>query len=368
MDKEAKEPEKVEIKSPPKSKRDIKLSRIKRKLLKRIWLVRITILAGVFATLWGLLLLIGNILGGFGVGTYFALAKNFVFTPQENVESIGGRTNVLILGKGGEENDAPDLTDTIIFTSISHDGGITMISLPRDIWIPALRAKLNSTYYWGNQQEDGGGLVLAKSTVEEIVGEPVHYGIVIDFSAFRHAVDVIGGIEVQVEDAFTDERYPILGKENDECGGDPEYACRYETVRFEKGAQVMDGETALKFVRSRNAEGDEGTDIARAKRQQKVISAIQSKIFSPSVIFSPSKVKELFEIAKENIETDISPAAGAIIARRAIQSKGDVNSYVLDGEFLENPPTSPRYDNLYVFVSIAEDWSEVHEWIEEVLP
>lgn len=368
MQEEGKEPAKVETKTLPKTKREIQVSRLKRKLLKHVWLVRIAILAGIIVVLWGMLLIIGNILGGFGVGTYFTLAKNFIFTPQANIQSIRGRTNILILGKGGGEHEAPDLADTIIFTSISHNGGATMVSLPRDIWVPELRAKLNSTYYWGNQRQEGGGLVLAKSAVEEIVGEPVHYGMVIDFSAFKHAVDVVGGIEVEVENSFTDEMYPIPGKENDECKGDPEFRCRYETIRFEEGLQTMDGESALKFVRSRNAEGDEGTDIARAKRQQKVISAIQGKLFSPSVIFSPSKLRELFAIAKESIETDMESPAGAIIARRAVQSRGDISSYVLDGEFLENPPTSPRYDSLYIFIPIVGSWDEVHEWIEEVLP
>lgn len=368
MQKEGKEPSKVTVESPPKTKREIKLSRIKRKILKHVWLVRIAILAGAVLVIWGILALIGNILGGFGIGTYFSLAKNFLFTPQENIESISGRTNILILGKGGGGHEAPDLTDTVMFLSISHEGGVSVVSLPRDIWIPELRAKLNSTYYWGNQRQGGGGIVLSKSTVEEIVGEPVHYGLVLDFSAFKEVVDVIGGIEVEVENFFIDERYPIEGKENDECSGDPEFLCRYETVTFEKGLQMMDGETALKFVRSRNAKGDEGTDIARAKRQQKVISAIQDKLFSLGILFSPSKVKELLAIARETVEIDVSPQAGAILARRLLQSKEDINSYVLDGQFLENPPTSSRYDNLYVFVPIAGDWSEVHGWIEEILP
>jgi anionic cell wall polymer biosynthesis LytR-Cps2A-Psr (LCP) family protein len=130
----------------------------------------------------------------------------------------------------------------------------------------------------------------------------------------------------------------------------------------------MDGEMALKFVRSRKGTNGEGTDFARSKRQQKVITAIQKKVLSPSVMLSPSKVKKLINIAKETIETDIDTSTGAILARRLVQSKDNINSYVLDGEFLENPPTSFRYDNLYVFVPIAGDWSGVHGWIEEILP
>ena len=63
--------------------------------------------------------------------------------------------------------------------------------------------------------------------------------------------------------AFTDSQYPIAGKENDACGGDATFACRYKTVQFQAGSQHMDGKTALMYVRSRHAEGDEGTDFAR---------------------------------------------------------------------------------------------------------
>jgi len=82
-----------------------------------------------------------------------------------------------------------------------------------------------------------------------------------------------------------DERYPIPGKEADECGGDPEYLCRYEMIHFDSGLQMMNGVTALKFVRTRNSENlEEGTDLARSIRQQKVLLAIRDKIMSTEII------------------------------------------------------------------------------------
>lgn len=369
MQEDNKEPRKEKVKVTPKTKSEIKLSRLKRRLLKHVWLVRGGLVGLVLVALYALFLFVGSLLGNLGIATYFSMAKNFVFTPDANIEAISGRTNILILGKGGEEHEAPDLTDTIIFASVSHEkGGISLISLPRDIWISELRAKLNSAYYWGNQKEEGGGIVLAKSTVEEIVGEPIHYGLIVDFSSFKEVIDDLGGVEVEVENSFTDERYPIPGKEDAECDGDPEFACRYETVSFKEGTRMMDGETALKFARSRNAEGDEGTDIARARRQQKIIAAVQKKVLSPSTIFSPRKVRKLFGLAGESIETDITPQAGAILARRLLQARGSIDSHVLDGGYLENPPVSSRYDNLYVFIPTAGDWSKVHEWVESLLP
>lgn len=349
-------------------KKKVARSKLKRRILKHVWVVRLVILAGLASVIYLLIIIVGQWVRESSFGFYAGLARDFVLTPSGKFRSIEGRTNILILGKGGVGHDAPDLTDTIIFASFSHqEPQIILISLPRDIWIPTLRAKLNSVYYWGNQRQPNGGIVLSKATVEEIVGQPVHYAAVIDFSGFRKVIDVIGGVEVDVERGFVDERYPIPGREDDLCEGDPEFKCRYETIRFEKGKQIMDGETALKFVRSRNAQGDEGTDIAREIRQQKVITALKDKILSREVLLMPKKLFSLKDAILDSTETDIDSSAAAIIARRALNARNNVASYVIPEEFLENPPISPRYDNLYVFIPASGDWSRLQEWVECVL-
>jgi len=347
-------------------KKYVYFSRLKRKLMKHVWFVRL----GLIGIGLVILLLISNGLGkvsnSLGISDSFSFAKNFVFAPRPSINSIDGRTNILILGKGGEGHETPDLTDTIIFASISHDKeGLVMVSLPRDIWVPEIRAKINSAYFWGNESKEGGGLILAKSIVEEIVGQPIHYGVVIDFSGFKDIVDVLGGIEVQVENSFVDEKFPILGKEDDRCGGDRELKCRYETIEFVAGVQEMDGETALKFVRSRNSTGDEGTDLARAARQQKVFSAIKNEILSLGS-FSPKKIIGLTKTAREVVETDIENNASAVLARRFMEAGAGFQTQVLPEELLFNPPISPRYDNLYVFLPESGTWVDVQEWIENL--
>ena len=284
-----------------------------------------------------LLLMVGA--GTFLFSVYGNLVKSFIYPPQENV-------NILVLGKGGVGHEAPDLTDTVIFISIS-DKKISLISLPRDIWVPEIRAKLNSAYYWGK-------LPLTKTTVQKMVGVPIQYGLVIDFSGFRKIVDALGGVEIDVQNAFTDEKYPIAGKENDSC-----MPCRYETVKFKKGKQIMDGETALKFVRSRNAEGDEGTDAARAARQQLVIDAIKNKVVS-----NPWKILALKNAVMQSLETDIDSNVLAGILGLVKRAKGNLVTVSIPEEFLINPPVSRRYDNQYVFIPKAGDWSEVQKWIQ----
>ncbi len=299
---------------------------------------------------------------------YFTLASDFISTPIEKIKSDNERVNILLLGKADKDHAGSDLTDTIIFASVSlAKPNITLISIPRDVWVPEIRAKVNSAYYWGNQREEGGGLKLVKSTMEQIFGVPVHYGLVVDFSGFKSVVDVLGGVDVDVQNSFVDDKYPIAGKENDLCNGDKTYKCRYEVVKFEKGKQLMDGENALKFVRSRNATGDEGTDIAREARQQLVIGAIKEKILSPETLRSPRKLFGLTTVALDSIETDMNGSAAVIVARKVINDSSGIKFSLIPNNFLEHPAVSPKYDNQYVFIPKGGSWSSFHSWVQNLL-
>lgn len=358
------------------SKSRIALSRIKRRLLKHIYLLRVGIIAGIILLITLISLVSGRVIKNTKVGFYGGLVKDYIFTPENKIKSLDGRTNILLLGKGGLGHEAPELTDTMMLLSVNHKNpSITMISLPRDVWIESLRTKLNSVYYWGNKKQSKGGMILAKATVEEITGQQINYAVVLDFSGFKKIIDVLGGIEIEIDNLFTDEKYPIAGRENDLCNGDLEYKCRYETVRFDKGITHMNGDTALKYVRSRNASGDEGTDLARAARQQKVIEAIKKKVLSREIFLSPKKIIALKNAGLESIETDITPEAAAILARRLIQADFGTKTHVLSENLLENPPKSPKYDNLYVFIPkevdpsnpLIRSWWKVHEWVACIL-
>lgn len=260
--------------------------------------------------------------------------------------------NILILGKGGVGHEAPDLTDTIIFVSLT-ERKISLVSLPRDIWVPEIRAKLNSAYYWG-------GMALTKSAIEKITGQTINHILVIDFSGFKSIIDSLGGIEVDVDESFVDEKYPIPGHENDSC-----IPCRYETLRFTQGKQIMDGETALKFVRSRNAEGDEGTDAARSVRQQVVVEAIKNKVLSPDILTNPNKLLGIKNAVLGSLQTDIGNDDLAVIFSLASKSAKNLVTYTIPEEMLINPPISPRYDNQYVFVPSDGTWAEFHLWFQD---
>jgi len=367
MDENIKKQTKVE-KTPhiPLDKK-VKFSRIKRNVFKHYKLLRvllITIVVGVIALAF--LGLRGTFVNS-DLGNYMSYLGDFIFPDITGIKNDNGRINILVLGKGGLGHEAPDLTDTMIFVSLDTvSKKVTTISIPRDIWIPDLRAKINSAYYWGNQKNDSAGLVLAKETVSKILAKDVNYAVVIDFSAFKEVIDAIGGVDLYIENGFVDEKYPIAGKENDLCDGDPEYACRYETIVFESGVNHLNGENALKYVRSRNAKGDEGTDIARANRQEKVLKAIYEKVLSRSVILSPKKLAKLKNLMESNAQTDLSPNEIATLSRYIYESRSSVKGYVIPEDLLLNPPILPKYDNLYVFVPKAGTFKEIQIWVDEI--
>lgn len=303
-------------------------------------------------------------------GIFLVLVALVVTWLAVSTRSLGrDRVNLLILGKSGVGHAGPDLTDTMIFASISlKSPSVALVSIPRDIWIPEIRAKINSAYFWG-------GAALVKSLVEKITGQAVSDNLVLDFSGFKEIIDAVGGIEVNVDRAFTDTRYPLAGRENDLCGGEEgtsasrkEFKCRYETIHFEAGLVKMNGETALKFVRSRNGDNGENTDLAREARQQKVITAIKNKALSFGSLVNLGRDLKVYRALKDSIKTDIDKKTGVVLLFRLFSARNNIKSYVFPAELLENPPISPRYDNQYVFVPKAEDWSEVQRWINDTLP
>jgi len=351
-------------------KAKVEYSRIKRKILSHVTLVRIFIvflLVGILA-LVGFLAVKGT--QALNIPTYFNTAYNFFTAPVSQLASYGSRTNILVMGKSGDMRDGSDLTDTMMLVSVSlTNRDVNIISIPRDTWIPEIRAKINSAYYWGNQKTPGGGITFAKAITEEVVGVPIQYGAVIDFSGFKDIVDQLGGIQVNVENSFTDYYYPIAGKENDTCSGDPQLMCRYETVTFNAGLQTMNGDTALRFVRSRHALGVEGTDVAREARQQKVIDAIKNKLLDKRTYMNPQKDLAILKVVLNSIQTDIDYPTAGIIARLVYNARNSIGSYLIPQELMVTPPISRTYDLQSVLIPEAGNgkWSDINKWVATIL-
>jgi polyisoprenyl-teichoic acid--peptidoglycan teichoic acid transferase len=296
----------------------------------------------------------------------------FLTVSKSSLPTLSGRTNFLLLGVSGGSHDGADLTDTMIFVSVKvSTGETTLISLPRDLWIPSLQAKINSAYHYGLvSQGQTGGLKLAKSAVSEVLNQPVHFAAVIDLSTLGRFIDLLGGLDVQVDKSFTDDRYPIDGRQNDLCGGDPLFQCRYETITFSKGVHHLDGATVIKFIRSRHSSDPlEGTDYARSRRQQAVLSAIKTKITLRDIIAHPGLYEKLLSLFNSAVTTDLSPDYYYSLSKLALKvRKFAPTSIVLDeSNFLYNPSPTPQYDNQWILLPKNNNPQAIYDFIASKL-
>lgn len=279
--------------------------------------------------------------------------------------SSDGRTNILLLGIPGGAHEGPDMTDTMIVISLElAKREITLLSVPRDIWSETLNDKVNSAYHYGEEKKKGGGMVMAGVILEDITGLPIHYVAVVDFSQFEKIIDIVGGIDIAVPVAFTDTEFPITGKENDACGGDLTYKCRYETISFKEGPQHMDGKTVLQYVRSRHAEGNEGTDFARNRRQQDVVIALKDKIMKLRPWFNPQLAIDLYHGLDAATDTNMKIGEQLTVAKIATRANSGAISKIFIEPFLMSPPLW-MYGR-YVLVP-QKDFLTIHEYIKNEL-
>lgn len=297
---------------------------------------------------------------------------SFFGTPVENLDSTNGTTNFLLLGIRGEGSDSPNLSDTIIVLSYNHETKTaTMISIPRDLWVPSLQAKINTAYYYGLEKDSSpsSGIKMAQAAILEDLGMPIHYTAVINFTLFKETVDLVGGIDVNIDQGFIDTEFPIPGRENA-----MPISSRYETITFATGSAHMNGETALKFVRSRHSTGDQGTDFARSHRQQLVIAALKQKILTADFLLDQSKINNLFTIIDSNLKTNISQSLYPTLAKIAFETKDNpIRSFGLSNlpdengiTILYNPPAK-QYKGEWVLVAKDNNWNALKKYVSNRL-
>lgn len=200
------------------------------------------------------------------------------------------RTNVLILGLDRRPGEGYVVrSDTIILATFYPAGPeVNLLSIPRDLYveIPGYgNGRINTAHFWGESEFEGGGTLLASQTVLLNFGVPVHHYMRIDFDAFRALVDAVGGIYVDVEAPIVDEAYPTED---------------YGTMRIEipAGRQHMNGETALRYARTRHG----SSDFDRIARQQKVVKALVSRLLNPAVW---PRLPLVYSAVMEHVDTDM---------------------------------------------------------------
>jgi LCP family protein required for cell wall assembly len=224
-----------------------------------------------------------------------ALAHSLITPNTTLLKRQDERINILLLGRAGGHHSGKDLTDTIMVMSINTETKkIALLSLPRDLYVAIPHThnftKINDVYQQGLSQNKSTELI--EETVKNVTGLPIHYSFIIDFDGFEKVVDALGGVNVEVMRDIHDTRYP-----------GPNYS--YETFAISRGWQVLNGATALKYVRERH--DDPEGDFGRAKRQQQVIQAVKNKAFSLKIFADAFALNRLLTVLEKSVKTTIAP-------------------------------------------------------------
>lgn len=160
----------------------------------------------------------------------------------------------------GTGNDAGKRTDTIMLLYVPPSGRAALISVPRDSYvdIPGRgKHKINAAYAFG-------GAPLLVQTIERNTGLRVDGFVEVGFGGFVNVVDAVGGIDMCPAKAIKD---------------------RDSNLDIPAGCQLMDGKTALGYVRMRKA--DPLGDLGRVQRQREMVSALAKKVVTPASVTIP---------------------------------------------------------------------------------
>lgn len=211
--------------------------------------------------------------------------KNELLRKELNLPPIDPSIeSILLVGHNG------NLADTIILANIvPATQKIVLISIPRDLYYNG--RKINSLY-------SNYGISELQRAVNEITGIYPDKFIVFNFTSFIDIIDFLGGVTVDVQNRLEDNAYP--GPDNS-----------YTTVIFEKGSQKMDGQTALKYARSRKST----SDFNRAERQQQIISAVRKEAMELDLLYKMDLATKIYAKVINEIETNIGLFDGLAIVQ-----------------------------------------------------
>ena len=203
----------------------------------------------------------------------------------------------LDMGAGTTEDAGGSRSDTVMLVNIpANRKRVVAVSFPRDLaiepmecepWNPETgeygplydeetesygpdevytETKLNSAY------SVGGPKCLVK-VVQKLSGLSVNRFMAVDFAGFSKMVDALGGVEV--------------------CSTTPLEDYELGTVLPNAGRQMIDGHTALQYVRARQVTTETNGDYGRIKRQQLFLSSLLRSLISKEVFFSLSKLNNV---------------------------------------------------------------------------
>ncbi len=254
--------------------------------------------------LWVLLLLLLPFLAWYG---YSSATQSLTVQPEVEAPRVVKEEPVYVLIMGVDERQHDKgRSDTMILVRLGRDPErIDAISLPRDtrISLNGKRAKLNAAYA-------SGGSETSTEVVSALLGIPRPYYVKINLKAFEEIIDQLGGVEMEIDrDYYYEDPYQDL------------------VIDIRKGPQVMDGATALKFVRLRY-DGVTNDDIARIHRQQQFMQAVQAEFRDPA---SWARIPRLITTMQSHVSTNLPADDQLPLARALFGARSTLQMLTLPG-------------------------------------
>ena len=202
----------------------------------------------------------------------------FLCISLTDLNGSGNGKDILLLGVDEREegNDFKGRTDTIIIYHISSWGKKdSLISIPRDTWVQLEEYgwnKINAAYEFGGDE-------MIKQEIYELTGIEIDRVMVINFNGFKEIIDVLGGVEITVEEPLHD---PLSGAD------------------FDSGTYTMSGEQALSFARCRSTAR---SDLDRVDRQKYLLNEIIKQKLNFSII---TKAPDIIKVLNKETKTDFT--------------------------------------------------------------
>lgn len=288
----------------------------------------------------------------------------------------GQQVNLVLLGYGGSENDAPWLTDSILVVSMDPtDQRAIEVSIPRDLGVPidafasrpAQTMKVNAAYavamddaswpgkkaqFAGADRDRGGRL--AEQTLSTATGLHFDGYVAVDFKAFRDVVNALGGVEVCLDGPLDDYQYPDY-HDGFVRGG----------IHFKAGCQQVNGEQALELARSRHAvQPQEASDFGRSRRQQLLTNAIRKKATAANAI---AKAPELMSALQAEFSTSLSLADLRALYQWGgkLPDSAIARAAVTNQDLATDGCSTPQD---YLLCPVDPTWSVMHAYFANLFP
>ncbi len=231
-------------------------------------------------------------------------SNGVVFNPGKEGDGVVIPDIMKILILGLDPRDANMRSDTIMIMALNRKSGeISLFSIPRDmrVQIPGHgKDKINHAFAYG-------GIALTRETVEDFLNIDLDYYMTTDFDGFENIIDILGGIEMDVEKRMYYKGIDVL-------------------IDLQPGLQHLDGDKALQYVRWRS---DGEADFGRVRRQQEFLSALlQEMIAFKNIIKIPRLLPEI----ADNIKTDLELNQAILLANKLKNVDFEqINTFTLPG-------------------------------------